>query len=156
AQGHLVDGLDAPDFLVLDNGRPQKATVDTIDTGVAPIALVIAVQSAGISAAAVEKVQRIGAMIQPLVTGERGSAALVYFDERITWLEDFTSEGAVIARAFRQIRPLTRPGEDKQARMLDAAQEAIERLRKRASVRRVLLLISESRDRGSETAPEAV
>src|SRR3954447_19430565 len=40
--------------------------------------------------------------------------------------------------------------------MLDAAQEAIENLRRRPGVRRVLLLISESRDRGSETALDAV
>jgi len=45
AKGHSADGLEESDFLVLDNGRPQKAIVDTIDTGVAPISLVIAVQS---------------------------------------------------------------------------------------------------------------
>jgi len=35
--------------------------------------------------------------------------------------------------------------------MLDAAQAAIVKLRRRPNVRRILLLISESRDRGSET-----
>ena len=39
--------------------------------------------------------------------------------------------------------------------MLDAVHEAIERLRGRSNARRVLLLISESRDRGSETTLEA-
>jgi VWFA-related protein len=156
ARGRSVDGLDSPDFVVLDNGRPQKTIVDTIGTGVAPIALVIAVQSSGISAAAVEKVQRIGSMIQPLVTGERGAAALVSFDQRIRWIQDFTSVPGALDRAFPQIRPLTSPGEDKEARMLDAVQEAVERLGTRANARRVLLLISESRDRGSETALDAV
>ena len=51
ANGGFVSDLEASDFLVFDNGRAQKATVDTIDTGVAPIALVVAVQSSGISAA---------------------------------------------------------------------------------------------------------
>src|SRR4051812_8069829 len=60
-KGRPIDGLEASDFLLLDNGRPQKVAVDTIDTGVAPIALVIAVQTSGISAAALEKVRRIGA-----------------------------------------------------------------------------------------------
>jgi VWFA-related protein len=156
ARGKTVDGLDAPDFVVLDNGKPQSAIVDTIDTGVAPIALVIAVQSSGISAAAVEKVQRIGSMIQPLVTGERGAAAVLSFDQKITWLQDFTNVGALVDRAFHQLHPLTRPGEDKEARMLDAAQDAIERLRARPNARRVLLLISESRDRGSETPLDTV
>src|SRR5262245_49423898 len=77
-----VEGLEAADFIVLDNGRQHKPVVDTFATGVAPIALVVAVQSSGISAAVLAKVQKIGAMIQPLITGERGRAALVTFDNR--------------------------------------------------------------------------
>jgi VWFA-related protein len=40
--------------------------------------------------------------------------------------------------------------------MLDAVHESIERLQQRSNSRRVLLLISESRDRGSETALDQV
>jgi VWFA-related protein len=40
--------------------------------------------------------------------------------------------------------------------MLDAAAESVERLRARPKTRRILLLISESRDRGSETGLEQV
>jgi len=69
-----VDGLDESSFIVLDNGRAQKITVDTIGTGVAPIALVIAVQSSGISAAVLKKIQKAKRLIQPLITGERGCA----------------------------------------------------------------------------------
>ena len=69
AKGRFVSDLDASDFMVFDNGRAQKATVDTIDTGVAPIALVVAVQSSGISAAVIEKTRKIGVMIRPMVTG---------------------------------------------------------------------------------------
>jgi VWFA-related protein len=146
-QGRPVDGLGAADFVVLDNGRPQAAAVDTIATGVAPIALVVAVQSSGISAAALAKVRKIGAMIHPLITGERGCAALVAFDEEIEWLQECTSDPDALPAAFGRLRP----GEPKAARMLDAAYDAVERLRSRGNVRRVLLLISESRDRGSET-----
>jgi VWFA-related protein len=151
-KGRSIDGLEASDFLMFDNGRPQKATVDTIDTGVAPIALLIAVQSSGISAAVLEKVRTIGAMIQPLITGERGCAGLVSFAGSVAWLEDCTKDVDALDRAFRQLRPVLRPGEDKEARMLDGVQSAVEHLRRRPNARRVLLLISESRDRGSETA----
>jgi hypothetical protein len=72
-KGRFVSDLGASDFLVFDEGRVQKATVDTIDTGVAPVALVIAVQSSGISAAVIEKARKIGVMIRPMVTGERGA-----------------------------------------------------------------------------------
>jgi VWFA-related protein len=155
AKGRAVEGLEKQDLLVFDNGTPQRVNVDTFDTGVAPIALVIAVQSSGISAAAIEKVQQVGAMIRPLITGERGAAAVTSFDQRVTWIQDFTGDADLMDRALGEIRPLSRPGEDKEARMLDAVHEAIERLRARQNVRRVLLLISESRDRGSETTLEA-
>ncbi|HEY1339696.1 MAG TPA: VWA domain-containing protein [Bryobacteraceae bacterium] len=132
---------------MLDEGRERKIAVDTIDTGVAPIALVMAVQSSGISGPVLEKVRRIGSMIQPLVTGERGYAALVSFAERIDWLQDCTHDADAFGRALDRLRP----GEHKQAVMLDAVVAAIGRLSKQENARRVLLLISESRDRGSET-----
>jgi VWFA-related protein len=151
-KGRNIDTLDASTFMLLDNGRPLQVTVDTLATGVAPIALVVAVQSSGISAAALEKVRKIGSMIQPVVTGERGCAALLAFDGRLKWLQECTNDPDLLARAFQQLGT----GEPKQARMLDAVSEAVERLRGRENARRVLLLISESRDRGSETALEAV
>jgi len=149
-KGHAIDGLEASDFLLLDNGQPRKAAVDSFATGVAPIALVIAVQSSGISSAVLAKVRKIGAMIQPLITGERGCAALVSFDRRIDWLQECTNDPDALARAFYRLKP----GEPKSARMLDAIHDSVEHLRNRQNVRRILLLISESRDRGSETALE--
>ncbi len=152
AKGNTVDGLEAADFRVLDNGRPRRVDVDTLATGVAPIALVMAVQSAGISAPVLEKTRKIAAMIHPLVTGERGCAALVSFSERVDWLAECTSDAGQFTLAFDNLRP----GEAKAARMLDAALAAIGHLSKRPRSRRVLLLISESRDRSSEATLEAV
>ena len=152
ANGRSVDGLEASDFLLLDNQRERKVTVDTIATGVAPIALVIAVQSSGISTAVLEKVRKIGAMIQPLITGDRGCTALVSFAETVTWLQDCTKNPDALQRAFHQLQP----GEHKKAAMLDAVNESVERLRKQPNARRVLLLISESRDRGSHADLEDV
>ena len=152
AKGRSVDGLEAADFLLLDNQRGRKVTVDTIATGVAPIALVIAVQSSGISTPVLEKVRKIGSMIQPLVTGERGCAALVSFAKTVTWLQECTNNADAFGRALHGLQP----GEHKEAAMLDAVNAAIERLRKQPNARRILLLISESRDRGSETDLETV
>lgn len=146
ANGHPVDGLEAADFLLLDNQHPRKVAVDTIATGVAPIALVIAVQSSGISTPVLEKVRKIGAMIQPLVTGERGCAGVVSFAEEVAWLQECTNSPDAIQHALRGLQP----GEHKKAAMLDAVNAAIEHLRKQPNARRVLLLISESRDRGSQ------
>lgn len=86
-------------------------------------------------------------MIQPLITGERGCAGLVTFAERVEWLQDCTSDADALTPAFQRLRPR----EERTARMLDAVHQIIARLRARPGARRVLLLISESRDRGSET-----
>ncbi len=146
AKGHPVDGLESGSFVLLDNGRRQKALVDTIGTGVAPVALMIAVQSSGISAPVLEKVRQISSMVQPLLTGARGCAGLVAFAERVEWLTECTHDSNQLDQAFAKLQP----GEAKAARMLDAASQSIDRLQQRKA-RRVLLLISESRDRGSET-----
>jgi VWFA-related protein len=156
-KGSSVDGLEASDFRLFDNGSRQTVTVDTIDTGVAPIALIVAVQASGISTAALEKVRRIGSMIQPVVTGERGCAGLVSFADRVRWLQECTKDADSLGRAFSRLRPALLHARDyKQGCMLDAVQSAVERLRRQPNARRVLLLISESRDRGSEAALDVV
>ncbi len=153
--GRDVEGLSARDFVVRDNGVPRAVTVDIFGPRAAPISLVIAVQSAGISTPALKKIQRIGGMIQPLVIGTRGEAAVVTFDREIAWVQDFTSDPAEIRNAFRNLKPF----KSNQAHMLDAIVEVAERMKERKG-RKVLLIVSESRDRGSkaefEEAMEAV
>ena len=152
AKGKFVDGLEAGDFVILDNGQAvSQAAIDTIATGTAPIAIVIAIQSSGISTAALNKIRKVGSMIQPLITGDRGCAAVVSFASRVRWLAECTNDAFKVTSAFDRLQP----GEEKAARMLDAVHEGIERLRRRAGSRRVLLLISESRDRGSEAQLDA-
>ena len=156
-KGRSIDGLEASDFLLFDNGRAQKVTVDTIDTGVAPIALIVAVQASGISTAALEKVRRIGSMIQPVVTGERGCAGLVSFADRVN-VASGMHEGCRLAGSRVLQTPARRPAAAISS--TDACstpwQSAVERLRRQPNARRVLLLISESRDRGSEAALDVV
>ncbi len=147
AKKRPIEDLTASDFLVLDDGLPQQFSLDTPYTETAPIAIVIAVQSSGISEAALAKIRRIGSMIQPLITGTRGSAAVVSFDEDIRWIQSWTRDPDEIANAFRQLRPR----EEKQACLLDAAYDAIRHLHRQQTARRILLMISESRDRSSDT-----
>jgi len=145
-RGGPVDGLTASDFTLLDNGRPQALDVDSIGSGVAPVALAVAVQTSGISAAVLAKVQKIGSMIRPLVLGERGSMTLLTFDSEVRCLQDWTADESKISSAFRGLRA----GSAKDSKLLDAALEAIARLNTKRSARRILFLISESRDRSSE------
>jgi VWFA-related protein len=143
--GHSVDGLTAADFTVLDEGIPQQVTLDTFDTGVAHISLAIAIQSSRTSKLALAKIRRIGGMIQPIVTGLDGEAAVVTFDSEVNWLQDFTHDDEKIRSAMKSLKaaPAAR------ARMFDALAEITDRMKPRKG-RKVLLLISEGRDQGSE------
>jgi len=146
--GRYLDGLAASDFTVLDNGVPQEVTLDDFDTGMPPISLAIAVQTSGISTPALARIRRIGAMIQPLVIGPRGAAAVVALGREVKWLQDFTSDDAEIQDAVENLKAGSALA---QARMLDAI-AAISQHMKQRKGRKVLLLLSESRDRGSETS----
>jgi VWFA-related protein len=147
SNGHVVDGLEAADFQVFDNGQPRNVTVDNLCTGVAPIALMIAVQSSGISAAVLNKPGKAGGMIRPLITGEQGCAGLISFSERVRVLPECTNSPDAIENAIRRLLP----GDDKRARMMDAVTAAVEQLSRKQNFRRVLMLVSETKDRGGET-----
>lgn len=139
SQGRNLDGLAARDFALRDDGESRAFTLDSFGSGAAPISLVIAVQASG-----ADKAQRAGSLIQPLVTGHRGEAAVLTFDSRIDWLLEFTSRAPEIQHVLSGLEK----GTGKQARILDAVAAAALRLRERSG-RRILLLISEARDRGS-------
>ncbi len=150
--GESVDGLSAQDFTVLDNGiRQEKVRVDDFSTGLAPISIVILIQTSEASKPALMKINRIGGMIQPLITGERGAAAVVTFDQNIRWLQDFTSDDNQIRAALKNLRA----SRSEDARMIDAIAETAARLKERSG-RRMLLVIGESRDRGSNARFERV
>jgi VWFA-related protein len=144
-RGTEIPDLQAADFEVLVDGIRREVTLDRFDTGVAPISLVVAIQSSGISTPAIAKIRHIGGMIQPLVIGSRGEAAVLAFDDEVKWLQDFTPDSGKIDDAMTNVKP----GESMRACMFDAVVEAANRMKQRPG-RKILLLISETRDRGSK------
>jgi VWFA-related protein len=146
-KGVSIDGLSVEDFILTDDGVRQNVRMDTSDTVLAPISLVVAVQCSGISAAILAKINRVGGMIQPLVVGERGRAAVVAFDDEVRIFQDFTADSTKIRVAFEKIQPrVIRKGH-----LIDAVGESVRLLETRPeNSRRVLLILSESRDRGSK------
>jgi VWFA-related protein len=146
-KGNSIDGLTTEDFAVTDDGVRQRIRMDTSDTLLTPVSLVVAVESNGISAPALARIRRVGSMIQPLIVGERGQAAVLKFDSEVKVLEGFTSDSTRIRDAFTSVRT----GSATQARLIDAVAEGVKMLRAGPeSSRRVMLILSESRDRGSK------
>jgi VWFA-related protein len=152
--GKSVNGLTADDFAVRDEEIPQTIRLDTADTVLAPVSVVFAIQASGISAVALAKIQKIGAMAAPLIAGDRGKAAVIAFDGEVKLQQDFTADGTKLRTAFETVQP----GNIRKSRMLDAVVEGAKMLESRPeNNRRVLFLLSESRDRSSKTKlPEAI
>ncbi len=143
--GKYVDGLRAQDFVLYDNRVVQKIDVETVYT---PIALVAAVQSSEISAAALAKIRKIGSMIEPLVVGSGGEAAVVTYADEVRTVQEFTGDPWKLVRTFRALEC-----RGAGSRMIDAVTAGVRLLAARpADRRRVLLVVGESRDRSSETS----
>ena len=147
--GKTIEGLAESDFEVLDNGKPVKHSLEVTNQ---PIALVVAVQTSAISGPALAKVQKIGAMFEPLVVGEGGVAAIVTYSDQIKVWQNFTHSADDFTRRMRKIEP---DGDSRtEAHMTDAVLEAVKMLADRPQFRRVLVVIGESRDRGSQAKLE--
>lgn len=141
-KGKPVDGLTEQDFLVADDGKRVKHTLEITNE---PISLVVAVQTSSAAGPALAKIQRVGSMFEPLVVGAGGEAAILTWSSRVKLWQAFTHSGDEFTRRMRKIMP-----DGGEARMNDAVVEATRMLAARPGFRRILVLIGETRDRGSE------
>jgi VWFA-related protein len=148
-KGTIIDGLSVDDFVLTDDGKQRKIRMDTSDTVLAPISIVLLIQSSGISTPELNKIHNIGPLIKPLVTGDQGHAAVLSYDREIRIRENFTSDSSKIQLAIEEINPYS----VKTARLLDAVLQGVDMLATRpANSRRVMLILGESRDRGSKAS----
>ena len=141
--GGLVEGIEAGRFHLFDNNKEQKIAVDIT---VQPMSIVIAVQQSDRVESVLNQIHRIGPMIQPILTGGDGEAAVISFDSRIQTKQDFTNDPDKLDKAIQGIHAGNSP-----ARMIDAVETGIQKLKSRnPNRRRIILLISETRDNSSE------
>jgi VWFA-related protein len=144
AQGGIVYGLQAKDFIVQDDGVEQPIRLDDAPEG-QPISLVVAIQRGRRAYAEFPRMQGLKTMLDPLF--ERGTArvALVEFDSHIDVTRNFTSDASLIRDDLMNLQA----GDDG-AVILDAVSYSVKLLKNEPDDRlRVLLLISETRDHGS-------
>ena len=142
--GDFILGLHQSDFTIYDNDRPQPNL--HVDVTYRPISMVIAVQCSNMVDKILPDIQRMGNVLQDLVIGDEGEAAVIAFDHRIRVMQDFTSDSGRISDALKKITAGSSSHE-----MIDASMEAIRMLRSRPpDRRRILLLFSETHDRGSQ------
>jgi len=143
--GEILYGLKQGDFILDDDGIPQKIHVQPeMDT--APVALVVAVEEGGASVLEFDKLARLGPLLDLFLTDPRSQVALVGFDSTQHLIEDFTHTGDEVNDALRNLQP-----GDGGASILDTISYSVSLLQSQPKdFRRVLLLISEERDHGSK------
>jgi VWFA-related protein len=141
--GNFINGLTASDFLLYDNDVPQQVHEDG---DFLPISLAIAIQT-NLKAQAAERVRELGPLLGALVVGVGGEAAILGFDTKLQVRQDFTPDLGRLTRALRHLEFIPGPN-----RVIDATLGAMHLLDQRPEGRRrILLLISDPRDQGSES-----
>ncbi len=151
--GAVVYGLDADAFTLTDNGVPQHIHVDD-DLDTTPVLLVVCLQKGRTSALEFAKFARLPSLVNLFLGNGNGEVALVEFDSQLGFRGNWTGDTDELQADLDQLQP-----GDGGAAVLDAAGYAINLLEQRpAERRRILLLLSESRDHGSKrvSAPELV
>lgn len=143
--GGIVYGLKVDDFVLEDNGVPQKVHVqEEMDT--APVALVVAVEQGGASVLEFDKIAKLGPLLDSFLSDPRSEAALVGFDSVPHLLHDYTRSSDELNDDLKHLEP----GDGRDA-ILDTIDYSVDLLETQPKeYRRVLLLISEARDHGSK------
>jgi VWFA-related protein len=140
-------------FVVEDNGVPQKIRIDESEDA-RPLSLVIAVQCSRSAIAQFDKLTGLPTMIDALIGGAPAEVAVEQFGTGEELLAGFTHNEDDRNAALSKVQPCDY---DDGANIFDAVDYANTLLEAhKASGRRAVLLISETRDHGSETKPEVV
>ena len=142
--GRFVNGLTESDFTLYDNDVPQHIHEDA---DFLPISLAVAVQNNIAIESFLPKIHQLGPLLSTLVVGEGGEAAILTFNQKVEVVQDFTSDLGHLSRALKQIDVIYN-----KSHLIDATFQAMRLLESRPPERRrILLLISETRDQGSES-----
>jgi VWFA-related protein len=143
--GEVMYGLGADAFSLTDNGVPQKLHVDD-DLDVTPVSLVVCLEKGRSSELEFEKFARLAPLLNLFLGTGNGEVALLEFDSKVEFQEDWTHDTDQLQTDLDQLQP-----GDGGAALLDASGYAISMLAQRpADRRKILLLVSESRDHGSK------
>jgi VWFA-related protein len=151
AKGEVVYGLSAKDFVVEDDGVEQAVRLDEAAEGLA-VSVVVAIQRGRRANYEFSRIRGLTAMLDPLVEDGHGRVAIVEFDSQVELVQDFTSNPEKTATTLKELQ-----FGDGGAAILDAVDFSVKLLEKAPKERpRVLLLISETRDHGSQAKVDDV
>ena len=157
--GKPVEDLHADDFQVLNDGKPQSVRMVARDSSPPlPIYAVIVLQLDVGSAPALAKIKKTAALIGGYITNDMGTgqpslAAVVTAADEVKLAQSFTADPDTLGDTFAKLSATGNSG-----RLIDGVSLACDLLSATpAAARRVIVLISESRDEQSRAHfPEVV
>ena len=145
SKGDLVLDLEQKDFRVLQDGVEQK--IEHFNLGGDPLSVVIVVENSSRVEPLLPAVRKTGILLSQDVMPGDVQAALVSYDDTAIIRQPFTASGDAIERAMNKL-PTGLSG----AALFDALSKGVDLLsRQPQSRRRVILVIAEPVDTGSET-----
>jgi len=149
SKGQMIHNLDPNEFVVTDNGVPQKIT--HFDIGGDPISLVILLETSSRIAPMLPAMRKTGILFTQTVMGQNGEGAVVTFNDSIDKLQDFTTNTDQIENTIAHITEGTSG-----TKLYDAIAVGVEMLTGRPQAtaetpgrRRILMIVSEATDVGS-------
>src|SRR5437588_10321427 len=149
-RGEMVHNLEARDFQITDHGVAQR--ISHFDLGGDPLSLVILLETSSRIEPLLPQVRKTGILFTQTVMGPTGEAAAVGFNDSVDKLQDFTTNSDRIENTFAHLREGTSG-----SKLYDAMALGVEMLSGRPEVtadkpgrRRVLMILSEATDAGSE------
>jgi len=155
-KGQMVTSLEAKDFQITDNGAPQR--ISHFDLGGDPISLVVLFETSSRIDPLLPELRKTGILLTQTVLGPSGEAAIVGFNDGVDKLLEFTTNADEVEKTVARLQTGTSG-----AKLYDAMAVGVEMLSGRPQAtpdrpgrRRVLLVVSEANDGGSETKLGAV
>jgi VWFA-related protein len=151
SKGDVIYGLGASQFLTKDNGVRQDTRLEDATNDQHPLSLVVVVQCSRSAEREFPKLRGVATMISALVGAAPADTAVVQFGTGEELLTGFTHDPATRDKALGKLAPCRYDDGDTIFDALDYANTLLDS--HHLPGRRAILLISETRDHGSDTKP---
>jgi VWFA-related protein len=143
--GEMIFSLTQKDFRVFDSGAEQK--IEHFDLGGDPLSVVLVVETSSRIEPLLPAVRQTGIVFSQTVMARSAEAAVIRFDDSVDVLARFTSNPEDVENAIGHL-PMGTSG----ARLYDAMARGVSLLGERPEPRRrILLVLAEAQDSGSES-----
>jgi VWFA-related protein len=156
AKGQLVHNLQPQDFHLTDNGVEQQIT--HFELGGDALSLVILVETSSRIETLLPDLRKTGILLTQSVMGPNAEAAVIGFNDSVDKLQDFTTDADAVEKTFSKL-----DHGYSGSKLYDAMALGVDMLSDRTKPtttapgrRRIMLVIAESDDKGSDAKLGAV